>query len=79
MCRHSVLILTLLSVSTTAMAQSATPTADSPTAWQQVCGDRADKLNITGGERNTYMRECVSGERLDSKPAPETSAKPANK
>lgn len=35
---------------------------------QQVCQARADALNMTRELRNTYIRECLAGERLIQAP-----------
>lgn len=32
---------------------------------EQVCQDRADELKLAANLRDTYMRECVAGERPD--------------
>ncbi len=32
---------------------------------EQVCQTRADELKVTGEMRDTYMRECLAGERLE--------------
>lgn len=38
---------------------------------ERVCQARADELKITGAMRDTYMRECLAGERLE-RTKPET-------
>jgi hypothetical protein len=32
---------------------------------EQVCQVRADELKMSGEMRDTYLRECLAGERLD--------------
>jgi hypothetical protein len=32
---------------------------------EQVCQARADELKVTEEMRDTYMRECLAGERLE--------------
>ena len=36
---------------------------------ERVCQTRADELKITGEMRDTYMRECLAGERLEQNKA----------
>lgn len=43
--------------------------AAEPTEAEQVCRARAAELNVTEGMRETYMRECLAGERLSRKDA----------
>ncbi len=43
--------------------------AAEPTDAEQVCQARAAELKVTDGMRETYMRECVAGERLNHKGA----------
>ncbi|AWN34621.1 hypothetical protein DK427_01775 [Methylobacterium radiodurans] len=41
--------------------------AAEPADAEQVCQARATALSITDEMRETYMRECLAGERLDRK------------
>ncbi|KNY19065.1 hypothetical protein AKJ13_29825 [Methylobacterium sp. ARG-1] len=36
---------------------------------ERVCQTRADELKITEEMRDTYMRECLAGERVDRRKA----------
>ncbi|ACA18145.1 hypothetical protein M446_3766 [Methylobacterium sp. 4-46] len=74
---RALLALSLTLAAGAAAAEGATPTSSSPEQWQRECASRADALKLGGGERDTYLRECVGGERLDSQPSPEKSAKPS--
>jgi len=65
MFRYCIITCSFLSALSAAAAQ----TPDSKRDGQQTCEARADALHITGGMRDTYMRECLAGERL-SEPKP---------
>lgn len=52
-----------------ALAQTTAPSQPAPSnspqeVWVRDCTARADRNNMTGGARDTFMRECVAGEKF---------------
>ena len=70
--RYLVLSLTLLG---TAGALAQTAPIDLPASQQdmQRCNAEADRNNMNVGERDTFLRECVAGKKLDNS-SPDKSA-----
>ncbi|MCK2053731.1 hypothetical protein [Methylobacterium sp. 37f] len=81
--RQSLLLLLALGLATPAAGQASPASDRAPAASSQppaastnaargeaVCATQADKNGLTGAGRDTFLRECTAGERLDQqKPA----------
>ncbi|MGU3360377.1 hypothetical protein ACLBWX_08600 [Methylobacterium sp. M6A4_1b] len=62
--RHGLIPIIALGLATPAAAQ--TPPASSGEArGAAVCTAQADRNNLTGAGRDTFLRECLAGENLD--------------
>ena len=74
--KYLALTLTLLGT-TGAFAQTAP--ADPPASQQDMqrqCNGEADRNNMNVGERDTFLRECMAGKKLDQS-LPEKPTQPA--
>ncbi len=74
--RHRPILLLALGLATPAAAQApaAAPAGTGQARDEAVCAAQADTNQLTAAHRETFLRECVAGERLD-RPKPDP-AKP---
>lgn len=54
-----------LAMPAAAQAPAVAPPASGQAHDEAVCAAQADKNAFTGAHRETYLRECVAGEKLD--------------